>query len=130
MLARTVVGSDNPSVVPYDLPLTHPHGVSVPLQLIHPDRGLAELPTPNDGEQLRPSGVYMRLTSKHNRVSNPLNRGRTGTVTRDFSLEHPFSDGGLVTANLHLQPLNAYISQTITAPPHAVFSDGESLPSA
>lgn len=85
VLALTVVDNDNPSVVPHGLPLTSPHGVNVPSQLSHPDRRLAELQPPNEGDQLRPSGVYTRPTSKYNHVSNCLNQGSTGTVTLDFT---------------------------------------------
>ena len=65
---------DIPSNIPDASSTTTPHGVSVPLQLSHPDRGLAELPPPNDGDQSRPSCVYTRLTSKRDRLSNPVNR--------------------------------------------------------
>ena len=102
--------------------------MSVPLQLSHPDRGLAELPPPNDGDQSRPSGVYTRPTSKHDRVSNLVNRVGTETAARDLSSEHPLSDGGPVTANYHFQPSSASTGPNGTVPPSAVLSGGEPLP--
>ena len=79
-----MVDNDTPSDKPDAQSATPPPGVSVLLQFIHADRGSAELPPPNNGNQLHRMGVYTRLTSTGNGMSNPLDRVSMRTVARDF----------------------------------------------
>ena len=125
VLATTMVDTDTPSDGPEASSTTPAHVVGVPLQLGHPDRGLAELPPPNNGDQSHHTGMSTRLTSGGSRASNPLNRVSAGTPARDFSSNHPLLDDGPVTANHHLHQSSATTSQTATVPPRAVVHNDE-----